>query len=612
LHFCLPLPTAHATSRWRRLCLCGSLGAFVAGCAGTAPLPTSSTFAPHPGSESPPASADPDADGDGWSAAQGDCDDTDPEAYPGAAEIWYDGVDQDCEGDSDDDADFDGFPAVEMGGTDCDDHNDAVHPEASDTPFADGDCDGEFDNRLDASPWRFDGEAAGDWAGVALANTGDVDADGLPDMVVGARYNSTNGERTGKVYLLSGGHLDRSSLLGDHPGFHGESDNDWLGYSVGHAGDVTGDGIPDLLLGALQHDEARGAVYVVPGGAWLQEAGTDLDVGAEAYATLVGTLPDDLLGISIYASGDVDGDARSDILVGAHHATTAGGVTGKAYLLMGGGLLDGTDPRPAITEADWTFEGVQNGDEAGRFVSGIEDFDGDGLDDVAIAAPWADHAASEDGIVYVVSSASLPGSDGTSRVFSLADADLLLHGEAEGDSAGHSILTAGDLDGDGYGDLAVGSMFHDAAGEDAGRAYFVVGDTLGRSGPVLSLSDADHKFDGEAPDDRAGRLASSAGDLDGDGRDDLLMSSFENDDGGENAGKTYLFLASNLGASSTRSMGEADAILLGSNAGDYAGQTAAGVGDLTGDGRSELLVGAYRGDAGGEDSGMVFVLSSNL
>jgi hypothetical protein len=589
------------------------LGVFV-GCGGSAALPTKATFdAPAaPDTADADTAATADLDGDGYTTADGDCDDTDASVHPGASETWYDGVDQDCAGDNDDDADGDGYAGTSAGGTDCDDTNSAVHPDGIDTPLADGDCDGSFSNSLAGAPLRFAAEAAGDWAGVSLATTGDVDADGVPDMVVGARYNSTFGERTGKVYLLSGAHLDRSDHLGDHPAFHGEADNNWLGYAVGRAGDVTGDGIPDLLLGALQHDEARGAVYVVPGGGWLQEAGTDLNVADHATTTLVGALPDDLLGISIYTAGDVDGDDRADLLVGAHHATTAGGVTGEAFLLRGGGLLDGSQPRPDVEDAAWTFIGEHDGDEAGRFVTGIDDYDGDGLDDVAIAAPWADHAGAEDGIVYVVSSASLPVYSGTPQILSLADADLRLHGEAAGDSAGHSILTAGDLDGDGRGDLAVGSMFNDAGGTDAGRAYFIVGDTLAHHSPVFDLADADHKLAGESTDDRAGRLASSAGDLDGDGRDDLLMSAFERDEGGENTGKTYLFLASSLGLSSTASMADADATLLGVHEGDYAGQTAAGVGDLDGDGRGELLIGAYREDTSGEDAGMVYVLWSNL
>ena len=189
----------------------------------------------------------------------------------------------------------------------------------------DGDCDGAFDNSLAGAPFRFIGESDGDWAGVSLATTGDVDADGTPDMVVGARYNGNFAERAGKVYLLSGAHLDRSEQLADHPAFHGEADNNWLGYAVGRAGDVTGDGIPDLLLGALQHDEARGAIYIVPGGGWLQEAGTNTNVADVAVSTLVGDQPDDHLGIFIYTAGDIDGDHRADIIIGAHHAETADG-----------------------------------------------------------------------------------------------------------------------------------------------------------------------------------------------------------------------------------------------------------------------------------------------
>lgn len=282
---------------------------------------------------------------------------------------------------------------------------------------------------------------------------------------------------------------------------------------------------------------------------------------------------------------------------------------GKAYLLTSSGSLDGTDPTPAVHDAAWTFEGELDADEAGRFVTGIDDLDGDGLAEVAIAAPRADHTAEEAGVVYVVTSSTIPVLAGTPQTLSLADADVLLHGEAAGDTAGHSILTAGDFDGDGKGDLTLGSMFNDAGGRDAARAYFVTGDTLSSTSGSVDLADVDHKLSGEAPDDR---LASTAGDLDGDGLDDLLVYSFENDEAAEAAGKTDLFLAAGLGATSTQSMADADATLVGERPGDDSGQTAAGVSDLNHDDCNDLLVGAYRSDVGGEDAGMVYILRSNL
>ena len=550
-----------------------------------------------------------DRDGDGFSVDAGDCDDDNASIYPGAVEIWYDGVDQDCAADNDYDADLDSFTSAEHGGTDCDDSNPSVNPAQTDTPFADGNCDGNYSNSLAGASYAYTGENDGDWAGVALTATGDVDADGVPDMLVGARYNSDNGERAGKIYLLSGAQLGQSTDLGSLPSFVGETPGDWLGYAVGYAGDTNGDGVAELLMAGLHHQNDRGAVYLVNGGSDLNQQGQD--VAQRADLKLLGEEEGDLLGVSVYAAGDVDGDQRSDLLIGAHKA---GGsfetAPGKAYLVLSSGLIS-QGGEQSVADASYVFLGENAGDETGRFVSGVEDFDGDGLAELMIASPWSDQRGEDAGTIYVVRSSSLPPPSGAQQTINLGDADHIFQAEGAGDFTGHAVLDAGDVDGDGKGDLMVGSMYNDYGGEDVGRAYLILGASLSDTG-TIELSDADYKFAGEKTGDRAGRLVGSAGDMDDDGLSDVVIGAFGNDDAADMAGKTYFVMGNTLGASSTISLSDIETTVIGERNGDASGQTATGIGDVNQDGRDDVLIGAFRNDDIAQDAGKVYILLSSL
>lgn len=606
-------------TRRRRLTFAWTSGwlwfASACGSAGSAGLPVATDFSsPRPVADTATLEtpdADEDGDGDGWTTEEGDCDDENANIYPGAEEVWYDGVDQDCAEDNDFDADKDGYTAHDDLGEDCDDTHPLIHPEGADSAFRDGDCDGVFSNVLDQADFTLRGEAAGDWAGVSLAESGDVDGDTIPDFLVGARYNSENGTKAGKVYLVLGNALGATSLLGDLPAFLGDGEEQWLGYSVGHAGDINGDGFNDLLVGALQAQDAAGAVYLVHGGPELRTRTSSVPISSAATTTLTGSQPDDLLSISISGAGDVDNDGMNDILVGAHKADGVSPNAGCAYLVSSRGLLSRTGSQ-SVSQAAWTFLGDATDDETGRFVTGVDDVDGDGLGEVAIAAPWADPRGPLSGTTYVVLSSSLPILPNTTQVFTLSDADLLFYGEDAGDSAGHSIFTVGDTDGDGTGDLGIGAMYNDRGGIDTGTAYIVLGDTLAHTEGAWGLEQADILLTGEHTGDAAGRLISRAGDMDADGLGDIVVGAFGNDERGEGAGKTYVFRGGDIRSGGVFALASTPFQLLGEHAGDQSGQTAAGIGDINGDGRDDLLVGAFWNDDLATDAGKVYILRSNL
>ena len=167
-------------------------------------------------------------------------------------------------------------------------------------------------------------------------------------------------------------------------------------------------------------------------------------------------------------------------------------------------------------------------------------------------------------------------------------------GQAAGDRFGISVSTAGDVNGDGYSDIIVGAPFNDAGGNDAGRAYIYFGGT--------SMDNiADVIMTGEAADDRFGFPVSTAGDVNGDGYNDVIVGAIFNDAGGNTAGRAYIYFGG------TSMDNNVDVTMTGEAAGDFFGISVSTAGDVNGDGYSDVIVGAYFNDAGGSDAGRAYI-----
>jgi hypothetical protein len=423
------------------------------------------------------------------------------------------------------------------------------------------------------------GEESGDYAGV-VSDAGDVNGDGHDDVLIGARGNDEGGTSevygaAGAAYLVLGpvtGTLDLSTadakLVGEEAG-------DEAGHSVSGAGDVDGDGLDDLLIGAPGDDEVKfngGAAYVVLG----PVTGTvDLSM---ADAKLVADYWSDLFaGALVSGVGDVNDDGRDDVMVMPQIYDE-----GHAYLVLApvAGTLD-------LSLADAKLVGEEEGDLL-VMGAGAGDVDADGHDDLLLGAFGEDEGGNDAGAAYLV----LGPVTGT-RDLSLADAKLV--GESADDWAGAGVAGAGDVDDDGHDDLLIGAV----TATVGGATYLMLGPVSG----TIDLSLADAKLLGERGD-WAGEYVAGAGDVDADGHDDLLIGAYYNSEGGAGAGAAYVVLGP---VSGTLDLSRADAMLVGEGADDAAAHVA-GAGDVDADGRADVLVGAGSNDEGGSDAGAAYLV----
>ena len=387
------------------------------------------------------------------------------------------------------------------------------------------------------------GEAAGDRLGWSAGTAGDVNGDGYADIVAGAPYYGSANHGRVYVYLGSAVGLNETAAFS----VTGEMAGSEFGIAVSTAGDVDGDGHTDILVGAKGHDGGKGRADIYRGG--------PSGLGATASFSVIGGASGDNLGGSVGMAGDVNGDGYADVVVGADGYS---GGTGRAYVYLGGAAEVSAIPILVAT-------GEATGNGFGRSVGTAGDVNGDGYADLAAGAPGA---LGNTGRAYVyVGGASRVGS---TPVF-------VATGEATDSGYGRSVGTAGDVNGDGYADLAVGA---DEYGGWTGRAYVYLGGPAGLStSPAFTAT-------GETVGDSFGRSVGSAGDVNGDGYADLAVSA-----PGRNWGRAYVFMGGPAGLSPTPAF-------------IATGETAGTAGDVNGDGYADLAVGVPSAHG---NTGLVYV-----
>ncbi len=404
--------------------------------------------------------------------------------------------------------------------------------------------------------------------GSSAASAGDVNGDGFDDVIVGASaYDNGQGdEGQALLYLGSAAGLSTTpawTVEGDQAGAE-------LGIAVGTAGDVDGDGFDDVIVGA-SHYAAGGGTLTAAGWAAVY-AGSSAGLSAAPVWIAEGDQAEGRLGCAVGTAGDVNGDGYDDVIVGAYSYDSFNGLALAWY-----GSATGLGANGTPGNADWSASGADNA-HYGAAVGTAGDVDGDGYADVLVGAYL--HATV--GRVEVF--------HGSATGLAAGPADWYAQGTVSNGDFGNAAGTAGDVNGDGYADIIVGANEYTSFGK--GQAYVWHGSATGL-GAAGTPANADWSAAGSATQDAFGKQVGTAGDVDGDGYDDVLIgapfaesTSLEADEG-----RVFLYHGSPEGLKPFAGwIGEND------QAGAWLGYVAATAGDVNGDGFDDVIVTTWRYD----------------
>lgn len=441
------------------------------------------------------------------------------------------------------------------------------------------------------------GESANHQSGSVVRIVGDVNNDGFDDIMIAAHSYSSS---RGKIYLIFGkasGWSNNISLSDSDASFIGEADGDGFSSISVKSGDVNGDGIVDILLGAPGNDQIgsdAGKSYLIFG----KETGWANNVNISEAADVI-FLPEaagDNLGNSISFAGDINNDGIDDLLLGSYRAASN---WGKAYVVFG--KESGWDSEISVANADASYIAEAAGDILATTVTGLGDVNGDGIDDFAIGSEGNDAGGNGAGKNYLV----FGKESGWSTNINISNSDASFLGIGASYYSGY-MRYAGDINGDGLSDFFIGAY---GANNWLGTIHLLYGSTTELSNDVI-LSNYGYNFIHHS------YLAWSGGndfsafkDINNDGMDEMIFSDQWESTVASSAGITYLVLGREDHYNNMK-LNIKHSSFLGEAASDFAGVSDSG-GDVNGDGFVDLVIGARGNDQSANNAGKSYLILSD-
>ena len=489
-------------------------------------------------------------------------------------------------------------------------HNDAITIVATDVAGNESEQSIVVSVKTLLQGFTINGKSAGDESGYSVSSAGDVNGDGLDDLIIGA-YKAGSENQAGQSFVVfgkvDGVAVNLSTIVSGTGGFviNGESAGDYSGFSVSSAGDVNGDGLDDLIIGAYKAKNKAGQSFVVFGkadGAAVNLSTITPGTGTGGFvingdkdetADRIG----DYSGFSVSSAGDVNGDGLDDLIVGAYGVDLVDKPqAGQSFVVFGkanGAVVN----LSTLNTGGFVINGEKDYDWSGYSVSSAGDVNGDGLDDLIVGAYKAENQAGKSYVVF----GKVDGAAVDLSAIASGTGGFVIHGESAWDKSGFSASSAGDVNGDGLDDLIVGASQANSDGKsNTGKSYVVFGKDDGFAVNLSAIASGTGGFviNGENAGDYSGFSVSSAGDVNGDGLDDLIVGAFGADlDGiGIGIGKSFVI----FGKTDTKSVDLADISAAGgdiAHAIDFQGDTNADKNDtLTGTSVDELFVAGLGND----------------
>jgi hypothetical protein len=413
--------------------------------------------------------------------------------------------------------------------------------------------------------------------GFSVAGAGDVNADGYSDVIVGAPQfdNGLTDEGVAFIYHGSASGINAVAAAMVESNQLGAN----LGFSVAGAGDVNGDGYSDIIVGAPyydngQADEGRGFIYHGAAGG----------INTVAAVTVESNQADANLGYSVASAGDVNGDGYIDVVTGAYRYDNGEMDEGAAFVYRGSatGIIPATLAMMQSNQANAYL---------GYFVAGAGNVNADGFSDVIVGAPLYDSGENDEGAAFVY--------HGSATGINTTAAAMIQPDQVDA-RMGFSVSGAGDVNGDGYGDVIAGAYSYDSGLTDEGAAFVYHGAAGGIStvpAVMLESNQANAYF---------GFAVANAGDVNGDGYGDVIVGAYDFDNPESNEGAAFVYHGSTTGISST-----AAAMVESNQPNAILGYTVAAAGDVNGDGYSDVIAGAYGFDNPQINEGASFVYHGN-